>query len=111
MPNTTKAPERKAAQPVTSARAAEPHAGFLQEDRFVGRHLGPRARDVAEMLATLGYDSLDALIDAIVPDDIRLRRQLALPAALTEREALAELRSLASRNQVFRSYLGMGYYD
>ena len=63
------------------------------------------------MLAVLGYPSLDALIDAIVPEDIRLRRPLALPPALTEREALAALRAMAAKNQVFRSYLGMGYYD
>jgi glycine dehydrogenase len=63
------------------------------------------------MLGVLGYPSLDALIDAIVPADIRLRRPLALPAALTERQALAELQAMATKNQIFRSYLGMGYYD
>ena len=84
---------------------------FLAEDQFVDRHNGPRASDVTHMLGVLGYPSLDALIDAIVPDDIRLRRPLALPPALTEREALGELRAMAMKNQVFRSYLGMGYYD
>jgi len=62
------------------------------------------------MLATLGYDSLDAFIDAVVPADIRLR-QLRTPEAKTEQEALEELRLLAAQNQVFRSYLGMGYHD
>ncbi len=62
------------------------------------------------MLATLGYDSLDAFIDAVVPADIRLR-QLRTPDAKTEQEALEELRLLAAQNQVFRSYLGMGYHD
>ncbi len=61
------------------------------------------------MLGTLGYDSMDALIDAAVPADIRLRRPLHLPAALSESEALNELRGIAARNQVFRSYLGGGY--
>jgi glycine dehydrogenase len=63
------------------------------------------------MLEVLGYPTLDALIDAIVPEDIRLRRPLALPAARTEREAVADLRAMAGKNQIFRSYLGMGYSD
>src|SRR5688500_18475587 len=62
------------------------------------------------MLETLGYDSLDALIDAVVPDDIRLRRPLALPPGRSEREVLQALRAMAAQNQVFRSYIGMGYY-
>src|SRR5690242_12844952 len=63
------------------------------------------------MLRELGYDSLDALIDAVVPDDIRLKKPLGLPAAKSEHEALATLRALAAKNQVFRSYIGMGYAD
>ena len=63
------------------------------------------------MLSTLGYDSLDAFIDAVVPADIRLRDPLRTPAAKTEEETLEELRLLAAQNQVFRSYLGMGYHD
>ena len=63
------------------------------------------------MLDLVGYPSLDALIDAAVPADIRLRRPLALPAGLSESEALGELRFISARNQVFRSYLGMGYAD
>src|SRR5688500_14364667 len=62
------------------------------------------------MLETLGYDSLDALIDAVVPADIRLRRPLALPPGRSEREVLQALRAMAAQNQVFRSYIGMGYY-
>jgi glycine dehydrogenase len=77
---------------------------------FVARHLGPRERAVADMLALLGYPTLDALIDAIVPEGIRLRRPLALPAARTEPEALDALRAMADANQVFRSYLGLGYH-
>ena len=63
------------------------------------------------MLDLVGYATLDAFIDAVVPADIRLRRPLALPAARSEQEVLAELRGLAGRNEVFRSYLGMGYHD
>ena len=98
-----------ATTPGTAPRPANPD--FLAEDQFVGRHNGPRPSDVKAMLGVLGYPTLDALIDAIVPEDIRLRRPLGLPAALTERQALAELRAMAAKNQVFRSYLGMGYYD
>jgi glycine dehydrogenase len=63
------------------------------------------------MLGQLGYPSLDALADAAVPQHIRLQRPLNLPSPATESEALAELRGIASRNRVFRSYLGMGYHD
>jgi glycine dehydrogenase len=83
----------------------------IDRDLFQNRHIGPSARDQAAMLATLGYDSLDAFIDAVVPADIRLRQPLRTPEAKTEQEALEELRLLAAQNQVFRSYLGMGYHD
>jgi len=62
------------------------------------------------MTATLGFGSLDELIDAVVPTDIRLPRPLALPSGLSEREALLALRSLAAQNEVYRSFIGMGYY-
>ncbi|HKI95643.1 MAG TPA: aminomethyl-transferring glycine dehydrogenase, partial [Gemmatimonadales bacterium] len=86
-------------------------ANVLDADAFVSRHNGPRPDDVAAMVATLGFDSLDALIDAVVPPDIRLRRPLDLPAAATEREVLERLRAIAEKNAVFRSYIGMGYAD
>ena len=63
------------------------------------------------MLDLVGYPTLDALIDAAVPGNIRLRRPLALPMALSESEALCELRFIAARNKVFRSYIGQGYHD
>jgi glycine dehydrogenase len=63
------------------------------------------------MLELLGYDSVDQLIDAVVPESIRLRRPLAVPPALSEPETLAELRIRASENRVARSYLGLGYHD
>jgi len=80
-------------------------------DTFASRHIGPNADDVRAMLDVLGHDSLDGFIDAVVPEAIRLRRPLALPAARSEVDALAELRRMAGQNQVFRSYLGMGYHD
>ena len=83
----------------------------MTRDAFAARHIGPDSSDIQAMLDVVGYPTLDAFIDAVVPTDIRLRRALALPAALSEAEALAALRGLAGRNQVFRSYLGMGYHD
>src|SRR5690349_8158686 len=80
-------------------------------DSFVPRHIGPSDADVSAMLELLGYDSLDALIDATVPAAIRLKRPLAIHAQMSEYQALTNLRGIARKNQVFRSYLGLGYYD
>ena len=91
------------------ADPATPRADVLQPGHFAYRHIGPRREDMAEMLETLGYDSLDRFIDAVVPEDIRLRRPLALPPGRSEREVLQGLRGLAGMNRVFRSYIGMGY--
>ena len=85
-------------------------ADLVHPDVFRTRHIGPRADEQREMLALLGYDSLDTFIDAVVPDDIRLRRPLALAPGRDEREVLQALRRIASQNQPFRSYLGMGYH-
>lgn len=79
-------------------------------DTFLSRHLGPSDADVREMLKTLGYPSLDALIDATVPANIRFRRALDLPGAMSEQEALADFRAMMSQNEVWRSFIGMGYY-
>jgi glycine dehydrogenase len=78
---------------------------------FVPRHIGPSDADVQEMLDLLGYESLDALIDATVPGGIRLRRPLSIHAPMSEHEALSRLRAIARKNQVYRSYLGLGYHD
>jgi glycine dehydrogenase len=80
-------------------------------DRFVDRHIGPDTRDVVEMLELLGKGSLDALVDATVPAGIRLQRPLDLPPGRSEYGLLQELQQIAAKNQVFRSYLGMGYSD
>ncbi|MFD6091056.1 aminomethyl-transferring glycine dehydrogenase [Oerskovia sp. NPDC060338] len=87
---------------------------------FPFRHIGPRpvaadandvpTGEVAAMLAELGYDSLDALVDAAVPDSIRTDRPLDLPAARTETEVLADLRAIAAKNVVKRQMIGLGYY-
>jgi glycine dehydrogenase len=86
-------------------------AAIPPAESFVPRHVGPDERDVAEMLKTLGFASLDALIDATVPRKIRLRQGLSLPKGLTELEVLTYFRALAAKNQVFRSFIGMGYSD
>ena len=78
---------------------------------FASRHLGPRPDDIAAMLEPLGFSSLDALTDAVVPESIRLGKPLDLPAARSEVEALAALRAMSAKNQEFRSYLGLGYSD
>jgi glycine dehydrogenase len=85
-------------------------ASIPRPERFTYRHIGPRPEDIDDMVQGLGYPSLDALIDTVVPDDIRLRRKLALPKGRTERDVLRSLRALAGQNEIFRSYLGMGYY-
>jgi glycine cleavage system P protein (glycine dehydrogenase) len=78
---------------------------------FVPRHIGPSEADVRAMLDLLGYDTLDALIDATVPAGIRLARPLDIHKPMSEYEALAGLRAIAKRNQIARSYLGLGYSD
>src|SRR5882672_1371535 len=80
-------------------------------DRFVARHIGPDEHDIAEMLRVVGQDSLEGLIDQTIPGTIRLRRPLALPGALSERELLDKLGEIAGKNDVWRSFLGMGYSD
>ena len=89
--------------------SSTPELHVLHPSHFAYRHIGPRRPDVSEMLAVLGYDSIEAFIDAVVPEEIRLRRPLALPPGRSEREVLQALRGLAGMNRVFRSYIGLGY--
>jgi glycine dehydrogenase len=85
---------------------------FLKStDTFIRRHLGPTEADVREMLALLGHQSLSALSESIVPDDIQLNRALDLPSHRGERAVLQDLQDLAAENRVYRSLIGMGYYD
>ncbi|MGY9072342.1 MAG: aminomethyl-transferring glycine dehydrogenase [Acidimicrobiales bacterium] len=76
---------------------------------FVDRHIGPRGGEIATMLSTLGFDSLDALIDAAVPAEIRTEQSLGLPEPLSEFDALTRIRGLADKNQALTSLIGMGY--
>jgi glycine dehydrogenase len=95
------------------------HASLEPLDTFARRHIGPSDADIAEMLATIGYESLDALMGDAIPDSIRSTRPLTIDDPTNrggfktrgEAECLAALANLAAKNQVFRSYIGMGYHD
>jgi len=83
------------------------HEAPLSE--FVARHIGPRQEGIQAMLETLGYDSLEALMAATIPAGIRFAKDLALNNGLSEQDALERLRAIATQNQVWRSYIGLGY--
>src|SRR5688572_18441414 len=85
--------------------------GLSPTDTFVRRHVGPDEAEVAAMLKVLGVDSLEALADATVPANIRMSRSLDLGPERGEHELLLELRSIARKNRVMRSFIGQGYHD
>jgi glycine dehydrogenase len=95
---------------MTERHAPRTLADLEQHDAFIARHVGTSPADQAAMLRVLGYPSRAALIDAIVPEAIRLREPLALPAPVSEQEALLRLRAIASRNKPLQSFIGQGYY-
>ena len=88
-------------------------------DRFMDRHIGPREHEIQEMLTLLGYGSLDELIDATIPSQIRTSRPLSFDSVdpaigeygRSEYDILKDMRAIADKNKIFRSYIGMGYYD
>ncbi|HET7042839.1 MAG TPA: glycine dehydrogenase (aminomethyl-transferring), partial [Gemmatimonadales bacterium] len=104
MPKTSPAP-RAPSGPQTLGRGPD----FAET--FTARHLGPRPDEIQEMLGVLGYQDLDSFIDTVVPETIRLRRPLEIAGAYSERDALKALRAMGEKNQVFTSYIGMGYYN
>lgn len=79
-------------------------------DLFSERHIGPSESEIHHMLAQLGYESLEAMIQATVPESIRLKHPIQLPNPLHEHEVIHHLKEAAQKNLVFRSYLGMGYH-
>ena len=81
----------------------------MYQDQFSSRHIGINDRQLQEMLTVVKADSLEQLIDQTVPEGIRRRTPLALPAAMSEFEYLKELRTTAALNKVFKNYIGMGY--
>ena len=96
---------------MTTTTVSRPPGQLDLTDRFVRRHVGPGPAEIAAMLKTLGVESLDALIDQTVPRSIRRRRPLDLPAPASEKEVLDEIRAIADKNEVCRSFIGMGYHD
>ena len=83
----------------------------MDTNKFVNRHVGISAEDIPAMMDPIGVKSLDALIDQTIPANIRLKEPLNLPEAMTEREFAEHISELASKNEVFTSYIGMGWYD
>ncbi|HTS16392.1 MAG TPA: aminomethyl-transferring glycine dehydrogenase [Verrucomicrobiae bacterium] len=82
-----------------------------ETDRFAGRHIGSSPEQIQEMLHVVGFPTLDAMVDASVPAQIRLAGALSLPPPADETRALAELKGIMSKNEMLRSFIGMGYYD
>ena len=82
----------------------------MTSDSFVKRHNGPRDHELPGMLNTIGVKSLDDLIEKTVPKSIMLGKPLSLPAAMSEYEYLNHIRSLGSKNKIYRSFIGQGYY-
>jgi glycine dehydrogenase len=84
---------------------------FEHPDNFVDRHIGPRRDDVNEMLTTIGVDTINQLINETIPSSIRLKESLILSKPVTEYRFIENLKKIAERNKVFKSYIGMGYYN
>ena len=83
----------------------------MASDKFVMRHIGPRDHEIQEMLEILGVSTLDELMNQTVPENIRLKKPLNLEDGLTERQYFRKILALASKNKVYNTYIGMGYYD
>lgn len=83
----------------------------MSQDRFVTRHIGPREEETAEMLKAIGVSSMDELLDQTIPSNIRFSTPLKLSEGLSERRYYRRILELASKNKVFNTYIGMGYYD
>jgi glycine dehydrogenase len=82
-----------------------------QSSEFATRHIGPDETETNQMLATIGVGSLDELIDKTIPPGIRLKKKLDIAEPISEFEYLTQLKKIANKNQVFKSYIGQGYYD
>ena len=95
---------------MTARLPQTPLSELEARDEFRERHIGPNPAEVAEMLSVIGQPSIEALTEAIVPAAIRLPAPLTLPEGMSEEEALAKIAAIAAGNQVFKSYIGQGYY-
>ncbi len=83
----------------------------MEMEHFKTRHIGITEKDLPKMLETIGVSSVDELIDQTIPKDIRLKKPLQLPKAISEMEYAEEIEQIASQNKVFTSYIGMGWYN
>ncbi|KAB2859559.1 MAG: aminomethyl-transferring glycine dehydrogenase [Flavobacteriales bacterium] len=83
----------------------------MATQNFSARHIGPRESDVKEMLSAIGVNSIDELINQTIPSKIRLKKELNLDKPLTEFEYLNHIKDLSSKNKLFKSYIGLGYYN
>ena len=82
----------------------------MKTDSFVLRHVGPREKEVNEMVKTIGINSIDELIYKTIPDDILLKNELNLPEALSEFQYIQHIRKVSEKNQLFKTYIGLGYH-
>jgi glycine dehydrogenase len=82
-----------------------------QHNEFTGRHIGPNEQETKSMLSTIGIGSIEELISKTIPDGIRIKNDLPVPSAISEFEYLSELKVIAAKNKIFKSYIGQGYYD
>ncbi len=95
----------------SSERQAPATDNGISPHAFDRRHIGPNATEIEKMLSVLGLSSMEELVDRAVPKAIRSRQPLQLPPAKTESQVLSQLKAIAGKNQVFRSFMGMGYAD
>src|SRR6056297_590779 len=83
----------------------------MRADRFSDRHIGPGKEDIGEMLEAMGLNSLDELMEKTIPHSIRLKDPMPLGDGMTEVKYMEKIESIAKKNQVFKSYIGQGYYN
>ena len=82
----------------------------MQSDKFASRHIGPNEDEISKMLSALEVDSIEELLSQTLPEEIRLKQPLTLREGISEHRFLSELRALSDENQLFDTYIGMGYH-
>ncbi|MGA9291616.1 MAG: aminomethyl-transferring glycine dehydrogenase [Ignavibacteriaceae bacterium] len=91
-------------------KISESKVQSLKNDEFVNRHIGPNPSEINDMLNAIGVDSIESLIDDTIPEQIRLKKELQLEKPVSEYQFIEDLRKIASKNKVFKTYIGMGYH-
>ena len=84
---------------------------LTQSENFIQRHIGPGNSDTADMLGEIGCDSIDELLSQTIPENIFLKKKISIQSSNSEFEFLSELRNKSRKNKIYKSYIGMGYYD